>query len=983
MMGFHLLRNLKLQVKNAAKSQLSSEYKLLCFQLIHPMQSKQKPNANITDYVQSDVELGHVARTQAATAPHVTEHDIGANSNKYARHSRNESESERKLEFELVLKVDQLREARRSKRGATSFLNTKLSESTHEVMVRKKLKARCGALFAISMLLLLIWRLDQHNKEHLAGKLRLSDLNMLPSRKSIDALSFACQSNLVQLRRGLLSLGAHLEHSQWNTNVQLVSNAAHLTKQATIVCEEYRRSVNRVATPSFWEEQGQRQLDAIVEDKLQNAQTLEKLHQIELQYQPSISQGLRYCLTTLDDEVNQVTNQNIYSRLLDHPGYIGTCSENHFHDRLLVTLGWPSEGQCGFERVQGGTADFKCLVILPTFDSVVRFNQDVKAFQYGLENTVVAAGVFYPSRYRRHTDVLLAAMTLHEVYEQPTATSIQITRPISLIASFGRISQVAVMTTTEMFIIDKLRNIANRSMARKVRMVFHDPQHFPVRCWNNEALMDLVQSTPISSPWFPCSDTPMLLQKSTFGLVLGSSLFSEIKDVQPGDLSFQMQLLLCLKSGSIPVVIGEAAFPFPKAIGEAQWHHAVLLLSTEQIDQMLPFLGAISVARIEEMRNHGQLILHRHFTDLHAHLSTLMLEIANRYGLAQQPAPEYYTKLVQMPSPHVTYHTLASIMHQGYPAPTGPAKFPVDGITETMVQRALIRPSDVWKVDPFHTYPTTPWHVIEKLKGAPERKTDKPKNSSSAEQFTAVILYYERLESLMKMLFEFSNLTTLQSVVIVWNNPIAPDTTIDWPNTSYAIRVLYGLKNSLNNRFLPLDLIQTDAVLSLDDDSRMTTDELNFGFRVWRENREQIVGYPARSHEKSQDGAKWKYITEQNCKYSMVLTGATFFHKYFMFSYTWLMPDEVRQMVDRRMNCEDLAMNFLVSHTVRRPPLKVTSRNTFVCGDCPRKGLNLRKKHYEERSVCIDELVKIYGYNPLIHTSYRAERLEKIPADCQ
>lgn len=33
--------------------------------------------------------------------------------------------------------------------------------------------------------------------------------------------------------------------------------------------------------------------------------------------------------------------------------------------------------------------------------------------------------------------------------------------------------------------------------------------------------------------------------------------------------------------------------------------------------------------------------------------------------------------------------------------------------------------------------------------------------------------------------------------------------------------------------------------------------------------------------------------------------------------------------VDEYMNCEDIAMNFLVSHITRKPPIKVTSRWTF------------------------------------------------------
>ncbi len=36
-----------------------------------------------------------------------------------------------------------------------------------------------------------------------------------------------------------------------------------------------------------------------------------------------------------------------------------------------------------------------------------------------------------------------------------------------------------------------------------------------------------------------------------------------------------------------------------------------------------------------------------------------------------------------------------------------------------------------------------------------------------------------------------------------------------------------------------------------------------------------------------------------------------------------------RLMVDEMMNCEDLAMNFLISHVTRQPPVKVTSRYDF------------------------------------------------------
>ena len=35
------------------------------------------------------------------------------------------------------------------------------------------------------------------------------------------------------------------------------------------------------------------------------------------------------------------------------------------------------------------------------------------------------------------------------------------------------------------------------------------------------------------------------------------------------------------------------------------------------------------------------------------------------------------------------------------------------------------------------------------------------------------------------------------------------------------------------------------------------------------------------------------------------------------------MPQVIRDKVDEYMNCEDIAMNFLVSHFTRKPPIKV------------------------------------------------------------
>lgn len=54
------------------------------------------------------------------------------------------------------------------------------------------------------------------------------------------------------------------------------------------------------------------------------------------------------------------------------------------------------------------------------------------------------------------------------------------------------------------------------------------------------------------------------------------------------------------------------------------------------------------------------------------------------------------------------------------------------------------------------------------------------------------------------------------------------------------------------------------------------------------------------------------------------------FIQYFAYLYFHWMPQVIRDKVDEYMNCEDIAMNFLVSHITRKPPIKVLLTNTKI-----------------------------------------------------
>ena len=49
--------------------------------------------------------------------------------------------------------------------------------------------------------------------------------------------------------------------------------------------------------------------------------------------------------------------------------------------------------------------------------------------------------------------------------------------------------------------------------------------------------------------------------------------------------------------------------------------------------------------------------------------------------------------------------------------------------------------------------------------------------------------------------------------------------------------------------------------------------------RVWRENRDRLVGFPGRHHAFDSSTDSFYYNSEHSCELSLVLTGGAFFHK--------------------------------------------------------------------------------------------------------
>lgn len=99
------------------------------------------------------------------------------------------------------------------------------------------------------------------------------------------------------------------------------------------------------------------------------------------------------------------------------------------------------------------------------------------------------------------------------------------------------------------------------------------------------------------------------------------------------------------------------------------------------------------------------------------------------------------------------------------------------------------------------------------------------------------------------------------------------------------------------------------------------------------------------------------------------------FFRYYNFLYTHYLSHLLHKIVDQSQNCEDILLNFLVSHVTRLPPIKVTQRKqykqTMVAGGYPSPWND--PDHFVQRQTCINAFTKIFGYMPLVRSNTRLD----------
>jgi hypothetical protein len=237
---------------------------------------------------------------------------------------------------------------------------------------------------------------------------------------------------------------------------------------------------------------------------------------------------------------------------------------------------------------------------------------------------------------------------------------------------------------------------------------------------------------------------------------------------------------------------------------------------------------------------------------------------------------------------------------------------------------------------------------------------------------------------LQRILAHYARSPLASRLIVVWNDPRLPPPRVSTPRSEVGYRgrppeVLWitPQSNDLQNRFLIYAQVETECVVSVDDDLVLPHNATGYAFAVWRGDFfAQLVGHLhyARFHEKGPGGA-YRYLNNVSHRWSLVLTGGgAVVHREALRHWTHPRMDRFRAHVQAAHNCEDLLFNMLLTNLTGRGPVVVDAmswpeRKGAQLFDTTHLSLSNRSWHFKARAHCLSRFAPGFGPRPLVLTT--------------
>ncbi|XP_056651482.1 exostosin-like 1 isoform X2 [Monodelphis domestica] len=364
-------------------------------------------------------------------------------------------------------------------------------------------------------------------------------------------------------------------------------------------------------------------------------------------------------------------------------------------------------------------------------------------------------------------------------------------------------------------------------------------------------------------------------------------------------------LLQALKAGCIPVLLSSGwELPFSEVI---DWGTATIMIDERHLLQIKPALQELPPARILALRQQTQFLWDAYFSSVEKIVHTTLEIIRDR------------------------------------------------------IFRAAARPWLLWNAPPggllalptFSTQPGDfPFYYLQR-------------GSRPSGKFSALIWVGALDQPPLKLIQEVAGSQHCAQILVLWSNDSPPPPQGKWPQTTMPLMVIEGRKKK-SDRFFPYSAIGTDAILSLDAHSSLSTSEVDFAFVVWQSFPERIVGFQTQSHFWDEIKGSWGYTDQRPNEFSMVLMDAAFYHRYYHVLFTHFLPAPLRDLVDELSECEDILMNFLVAEVTKLPPIKVPQRK-------PLQEVLQHAQGEQPSRDCISKFASWFGHMPLVHSQLRLD----------
>ncbi|GJQ11381.1 hypothetical protein GpartN1_g3172.t1 [Galdieria partita] len=245
----------------------------------------------------------------------------------------------------------------------------------------------------------------------------------------------------------------------------------------------------------------------------------------------------------------------------------------------------------------------------------------------------------------------------------------------------------------------------------------------------------------------------------------------------------------------------------------------------------------------------------------------------------------------------------------------------------------------------------------------------KPQRYPIQDRFTVLLSTFNREQLVQRLVKHYQENPWVHRIFILWHNPEKQPSEelfagLD-ENKTFVIPMPF---DSLNNRFLPLEGIETKAVLICDDDMFVHHEDIYYAFQIWNHSSDSLVGFFPRAHRNTHDH-EYEYVTHipmdsTHNKYSIMLTKIEFMRSEYLFWYFCAFDRRVLQWIREHKNCEDIAMQMMVSGLTGAPPIAVEAKHTIGdygqrAPDGEQQPISFKPNHYTLRGECIGIFSKL------------------------